>query len=282
VSGWPGGGSVLKVGEFSKLGMVSVSSLRYYDKIDLLKPDVVDPVNGYRLYRASQLRDLNRIIALKDLGLALEEIPPVLADELSGPELRGMLRLKQAEIRHHIDEEQERLQRVAVRLSLIEKEGTMPDTEVTIKTLESAAGLSVRETVAAAPGIGDVIGDAIGGIFANGLQLAGAPVAIYHDLEFTPDSVDIEVFCPVAELGGMPLETPGGRKLVPRTLEATEVAATVFVGSYEELATPYQALAAWIGEHGYRVAGPTQEIYMSRPEDPGPPVTEIRMPITRE
>lgn len=271
---------MLKVGEFSKLGMVSVSLLRYYDKIGLLEPAAVDPINGYRLYRATQLRDLNRIIALKDLGLALEEIPPVLADELTGSELRGMLRLKQAEIRRHIAEEQERLQRVAVRLTLIEKEGTMPDTEVTIKTLEAAAGLSVRETVPGGPGIGDVIGDTIGGIFANGLQLAGAPIAIYHDLEFTPDSVDVEVFCPVAVSGATPLETPGGRKLEPRTLEAAEVASTVFVGNYEELATPYQALAAWIGEHGYRVAGPTQEIYMSGPDEPGPPVTEIRMPIT--
>jgi effector-binding domain-containing protein len=193
-----------------------------------------------------------------------------------------MLRLKKAEIGHHIAEEEERLQRVAVRLTLIEKEGTMPDTEVTIKTLEPAAGLSVRETVPSGPGIGDVIGDTIGGIFANGLQLAGAPVAIYHDLEFTPDSIDVEVFCPVAGSGDTPLETPGGRKLMPRTLEAGEVASTVFVGSYEELATPYQALAAWIGEHGYRVAGPTQEIYMSGPDEPGPPVTEIRMPITKE
>ena len=272
---------MFKIGEFSKLGMVSVSSLRYYDQIGLLRPEAVDPTNGYRLYRATQLRDLNRIIALKDLGLALEEIPPVLADELSGTELRGMLRLKQAEIRHRIAEDQERLQRVAVRLSLIEKEGTMPDTEVTVRTMDPAAGLSVRETVPVDPGIAEVIGDTIGGIFANGMQLAGAPVAIYHDLEFTPDNIDIEVFCPVARSAAAPLETPGGRKLMPRTLEGGQVASTVFVGSYEELAAPYQALAAWIGEHGYQVAGPTQEIYMSGPDEPGPPVTEIRMPIAK-
>jgi DNA-binding transcriptional MerR regulator len=272
---------MFRIGDFSKLAMVSVSALRYYDKIGLLRPDEVDPTNGYRLYRAAQLQDLNRIIALKDLGLSLDEIPRVLADALSGAELRGMLRLKQVEISHHIAAEQERLDRVAVRLGLIEKEGAMPDTEVTVKTLEPASGLSVRETVPADPGIADVIGDTIGGVFANGMQLEGAPVAIYHDLEFAADSIDIEVFCPVTVASALSMRTPGGRALEARTLEGGLVASTVFVGPYDELALPYQTLAAWIDEHGYEVAGPTQEIYMSGPDEPGPPVTEIRLPIAK-
>ncbi len=273
---------MFKIGEFSKLAMVSVSALRYYDQIGLLRPDAVDEANGYRLYRASQFRDLNRIVALKDLGLSLEEIPRVLGDELSGPELRGMLRLKQAEISDRITEEQDRLDRVAVRLRLIEEEGTMPDIEVTVKTLEAASGLSVRETVRATTDIGDVIVDTIGGIFSNGMQLAGAPVTVYHDLEFTADQIDVEVFCPVDAAKDGSLETPGGRRYEERTLEGGTAATTVFVGPYDELAVPYQALAAWVGEHGYRVAGPVQEIYMSGPDEPGPPVTEIRMPVTKE
>ena len=261
--------------------MVSVSSLRYYDQIGLLKPAAVDDANGYRLYAAAQLRDLNRILALKDLGLALEEIPPVLADELSPAELRGMLRLKQIEIGSHVAVEQERLGRVAARLRLIEEEGAMPEMEVTVKALEPAAGLSVRATVPIDPGIADVIGDTIGGVFANGMQLTGAPVVIYHDIEFAPDDVDVEVFCPVDSRPDAPLPTSGGRKLELRTLDGGSAASTVFVGPYEDLAVPYQALAAWVGEHGYRVAGPTQEIYMSGPDEPGPPVTEIRMPVTK-
>ena len=73
----------------------------------------------------------------------------------------------------------------------------MPEMEVTVKALEPAAGLSVRATVPIDPGIADVIGDTIGGVFANGMQLTGAPVVIYHDIEFAPDDVDVEVFCRV-------------------------------------------------------------------------------------
>jgi DNA-binding transcriptional MerR regulator len=59
------------VGEFSRLAQVSKRMLRYYDEIGLLKPIHTDKVTGYRYYSAEQLPDLNRVLALKDLGLTL-------------------------------------------------------------------------------------------------------------------------------------------------------------------------------------------------------------------
>ena len=44
--------------------------LRHYDAIGLLEPDAVDPASGYRSYSPEQLRDLNRIVALKELGIS--------------------------------------------------------------------------------------------------------------------------------------------------------------------------------------------------------------------
>jgi AraC family transcriptional regulator len=66
-----------------------------------------------------------------------------------------------------------------------------------------------------------------------------------------------------------------------RTVPGGEAAVLVHVGPYETLGEAYQALAEWIGGHGYRVSGPPQEIYLTSPQDPGPPVTEIRMPVER-
>ena len=57
------------IGDFARHGRVSVRMLRHYDAIGLLRPAHVDPGTGYRYYRAGQLADLNRIVALKDLGL---------------------------------------------------------------------------------------------------------------------------------------------------------------------------------------------------------------------
>lgn len=67
---------MFKIGDFSRFSRVSVKTLRYYDEVGLLKPAKVDRFTGYRYYSAEQLPRLNRILALKDLGLPLEEVSP--------------------------------------------------------------------------------------------------------------------------------------------------------------------------------------------------------------
>lgn len=65
---------MFSIGEFARLGAVSIRALRHYDEIGLLPPAEVDPATGYRSYSAKQLRQLNRIVALKDIGLTLGQI----------------------------------------------------------------------------------------------------------------------------------------------------------------------------------------------------------------
>ncbi len=85
------------IGDFARYGRVSARMLRHYDAIGLLRPARTDPVSGYRFYEAAQLARLNRIIALKDLGFGLQQVAAILDEQVSVPELRGMLRLRQAE-----------------------------------------------------------------------------------------------------------------------------------------------------------------------------------------
>jgi DNA-binding transcriptional MerR regulator len=59
-----------KIGEFSRIGQVSVKTSRYYDTIGLLTPREIDPIIGYRYYSFDLLPRLNRILALKELGLS--------------------------------------------------------------------------------------------------------------------------------------------------------------------------------------------------------------------
>src|ERR1700694_3877511 len=103
---------MFKIGDFSKLSMVSVKALRYYDELGLLRPERVDEFTGYRYYAAGQLTRLNRILVLKDLGLSLQQIALLLDQELSADQIRGMLRLKQSELRQQIDDGRARLARV--------------------------------------------------------------------------------------------------------------------------------------------------------------------------
>ena len=65
---------MIKIGDFARLGQVSVVTLRHYDDIGLLKPVRVDSFTGYRYYSIEQLNHLNRILTLKDLGFSLDQV----------------------------------------------------------------------------------------------------------------------------------------------------------------------------------------------------------------
>lgn len=62
------------IGDMAKFHNVSTQTLRYYDKIGLLKPKIVDENNGYRYYTIEQFEQLNTIKYLKFLGMSLNDI----------------------------------------------------------------------------------------------------------------------------------------------------------------------------------------------------------------
>lgn len=63
----------LLTGQVSKLFGISKDTLRHYDKIGLLKPDV-NKSNGYRYYSEAHLEQLTLILSSKDLGISLSDI----------------------------------------------------------------------------------------------------------------------------------------------------------------------------------------------------------------
>jgi DNA-binding transcriptional MerR regulator len=120
---------MIKIGEFSKLVQVPVATLRYYDQVGLLKPVEVDRFTGYRYYSTSQLPRLHRILALKGLGFSLEQIAAVLAEGLTPEQMRGMLRLRHAQISQFLADLQDQLVEVEARLQQIEPEDQLSSLE---------------------------------------------------------------------------------------------------------------------------------------------------------
>ena len=92
---------MFSIGEFARMGTVSVRTLRHYDDIGLLHPAHVDPETGYRSYTADQLGQLNRIIALKDLGFSLTMTGKLISG-ITLEELRGMLTLRRAQLEQEL------------------------------------------------------------------------------------------------------------------------------------------------------------------------------------
>src|SRR5512139_3523105 len=138
---------MFRIGDFSQLGQVSIRTLRLYDEMGLLKPAQIDKFTGYRYYAIEQLPRLNRILALKGLGLSLEQIGDLLKRDLPADQLRGLLTLKQAEIEQQMQAMQAQLRRVAARLTQIEREGKPPQYEVVLKSVEAQTIASCRRSV---------------------------------------------------------------------------------------------------------------------------------------
>jgi len=66
--------TLFKIGEIAELFRLNIKTLRYYDEIDLVKPEVVDPDTGYRYYSTGQFEQLNTIRYLRELDVPLSEI----------------------------------------------------------------------------------------------------------------------------------------------------------------------------------------------------------------
>jgi effector-binding domain-containing protein len=269
---------MLKIGDFSKLGLVTVQALRHYDDLGLLKPAEVDPFTGYRYYAASQLPRLNRILALKDLGFSLEQIADVLGAGLSPEQLRGMLRLKQAEIAQRVQADQERLARVAARLSLIEQEAALSRHEVLLKSVPAQWLASVRACLPTHPAI-ELLYNELYVHLGPYRQAGGVPVAVWHDEAYKEADVDGEA--------GILLTTrvPEAGRIRVYEWPAGTVASVVHHGPFVRFVEAYEALFSWIGANGYRITGPGRELYihLSQPvrQDDDSNVTEIQFPVEK-
>jgi len=182
---------VFRIGEFSKIARVSGRLLRYYDQIDLFKPNRVEVSTGYRYYSADQLPQLNRILALRDLGMTLDQIADLTTDELSVDEMRGMLTMKKAEIERSMSDELARIRGIEFRLQQIEKEGRLPDHDLMLKPIPEHRLLSVRTQVSdLAEGFG-ITGEMME--LVVGKVPIGHLIAVMHSEVFDTEDLDIEL-----------------------------------------------------------------------------------------
>ena len=272
---------MIRIGDFSKLSRVSVKTLRFYDEMGLLKPVEVDRFTGYRYYEFDQLATLYRILALKDLGFSLEEIGRLLDSDLSTEQMRGMLKLRRAEIRQRVGEEIERLERVELWLRQIEQENSMSKYDVVIKKIDPIKVASVRGVVPRPPDQRVLWDELIGYLHQKDARMIGPPMAIYHDKEFRDRDWDIEVVMPIAEA-----LAPDGNVRVHELPAFEKMACVVHTGPFATIGEAYDAIAKWVDQNGYQIVGPGRELNLRLPEKPGDQndpttVNEIQFPVEK-
>lgn len=124
-----------KVGELARATGLTVRALHHYDEIELVVP-VERTSGGHRFYSERDVERLYRVLALRRLGLRLDEIAAVIDDEGTG--------LLETVRRHleHVERELEKQQRLHERLqSLLDalERSVEPSAQQFIGTLEAMA-----------------------------------------------------------------------------------------------------------------------------------------------
>ncbi|HEX5401495.1 MAG TPA: MerR family transcriptional regulator [Pseudonocardiaceae bacterium] len=269
---------MFSIGDFARHGRVSIRMLRHYDAIGLLRPAQVDPVSGYRSYEANQLSQLNRIVALKDLGFTLHQVQDMLNDRVDIDELRGMLKLRRAQLQAQIVTDTARLTQVEARLRTIEREGQMSVDEVIIKQVPAVRVAEL--TAVAASYAPEHIGPASQPLYQElmarlahaGVTIVGAPISYYEDA--ADGAVLVHASAPVAadadaKYDFQIVDLPG----------IDTAAAILHHGSMDNVVPTGQELSMWVDTNGYRSTGYAREVYLDCPPDMANWVTELQAPV---
>jgi DNA-binding transcriptional MerR regulator len=275
---------MFSIGEFARLGGVSVRTLRHYDEIGLLRPATVDPDTGYRGYSAAQLGQLNRIMALKELGLSLTQARRLL-DGVTLGELHGMLILRRAQLEHELEEHKNQLLGVEARLRSIAREDAMPADDIVTKRIPA---IGVVVIAGRAPGFGAAnIVPVVNQLAAQFDQLGihdrvkeAGPRIVFYEREHGED-VTVCLALPVAEPPGE-LPAPAHYRVLPQIEAAAAVRSGPAAGIFPMV---YNDLVRWIEEQGYHpVPGPGREVWLHEIDDiadVAQQVFEIQLPFIR-
>jgi DNA-binding transcriptional MerR regulator len=248
------------IGQFARLAGISAKQLRAYDALGLFRPAWVDPGSAYRYYSPAQLPELRRILALRQLGMGLDEI----GELIRGGDLRAALDRRRVELERDRRLAEERL--AGLDISVGETDVVLrpvPEEPVAVMAVGTDASVAFDE-------LETHVRDA-------GRRAHRPPGAIPSQRE---------IFVPVS---GPVLETD---RIAYRRLPAARVASVIHRGPYEGVADARAALVRWVRASGLEPAGPMRTLYLQFGADPAlrlPPnwvversedlVTELQLPV---
>ncbi len=266
----------LSIGQFARRSLLSPKALRLYDHQGLLTPAEVDPVNGYRRYRESQLADARLIARLRKLDMPLAEVATVVA----APRDRrsDVLVAYWEAVERRVAAQRDLLMYLLIQLAGKErnfdmfeiKERDVPEqlmlTEqrhITVADLTAWMGATFGRMWEIAPQFGGITGPLL---------------AIYHGEVNEDSDGPVEVCAPIR-----PDQEPAPN--VPTRIEPAHREAYTRIRKsqveFPEILTAYDAVEQWIAKNGKHVTGSPREVYFAdfMNAEPDDEVVDIAFPI---
>ncbi|MER6505967.1 MerR family transcriptional regulator [Nonomuraea sp. NPDC001636] len=257
---------LLPIGQFARLGRLSVKQLRHYDELGVLRPAYVDEVTGYRYYRAGQAREALSIGLLRSLDVPLAVVARVLSGEVGALE----------SVRVSLEVELARRRRTLASLERVLAVG-LPAAEVVLVREGGGRAAFVGERAAGLEDVGRATSAAVARLVA-GLPEGFGPVRL---VGLFPVDVGEVVDVRVALLLDGGVEGFVGEGVEVGVLPGGVFARATHVGAYDQIALTVHAVLAWCAERRLVVRGAVREVYVSDPgcTPPGELVTDVLVPV---
>lgn len=247
---------LFKIGEMSKIFHVSVSSLRHYENIGLLKPEYTDEQTGYRYYSTRQFEILDTIRYLRKLGLPLSEISSFVNNR-SLADIRRLLELQLVQVRQQLQELGAVERQIENRLSQLDHSkrqslGLITEQQLPARKLAVLdRKLDPEDDVALQLAIREIEGlDSRASVFLGKIGV-GITVDSLRHRNVRPCDFVFVVLEENEEHSGSVLNLPEAWGLSLR-----------FIGGHDKAAENYKKLFAYLDEKGLSPDGPALEITM--------------------
>jgi len=265
---------VLRIGEFARLGNVSIRALRFYHQEGLLEPAHVDPSSSYRAYESRQLRHLQDIRLYKDMGFSLAEIRELLRERPSPSELREMLWERRTQLKQRIEDDFVRLARIEAQLEGSNSGTNGQNWRIELRETRPAWVAACRDKIHDYDEAEEMFVELERRIAPE--TLTGKRAALWHTCLSDGPQID----CEALRFLRHPVNSARGFRTYQ--MPATRVASVFHFGEDRTIPRAYEALQAWLGRNNLATRGPKCEIYWLEPTQgkKSESLTEIRLEVT--
>lgn len=254
--------SQYRIGEFSRITGLTVKALRHYQEEGLLIPQWIDEETGYRYYDDTSFDEACRIRTLRELGLSLQEIRPLLQGAPTDDQMIASLKLRLQQVRERMAADrivERQLTELLTAEEARRKKATGSSTRLTEGPVIRRFFPDTTVIALRFRGAYSQIGQAIQRLSrAAGRHAAGPPFSLYYDTDYREDQADIEVCLSVRR-------TVAGPGLSLRRLSGREAMVCTHIGPYTELGRSYRRLMDGFAAGDLSLDLPFREDYIKGP-----------------
>lgn len=239
------------IGELSKIFNISTDTLRYYDKIGLLKPEY-DKDNRYRYYSVEKFFMLSRILFLKSLDISINDIKNYLNNQNTSHLLK-LLKDEEQQIDAKINHLIKMKSKITSKIGLIEGADKYIN-EIRIERLPERWGVFIDiENI-------DDHREIKNSFKEHGAQLKMSSWLLEGQVYTSISRENIldsrfDRFNYFVET----LFKDENNNTKIKVLKENDHACIVFCGSYDNIEYYYKMLLKWIEENGYEIVGDSIE-----------------------